>query len=332
MRIVAVSDLHCGHGRYERVRELARLAARASGDVLVLAGDVTNFDLDDAARALRWFRVSAPVKLMVAGNHDVWSPGGRGTVKRYRRWLARLAAAYGFHYLDAGPALVGEVGFAGCMGWYDYSLRQLEEPVPGVKVAVARPAHRSGLTRLVELPGRSEISWSELRAEDFRHKALMWREDGRVNYVMWNDAIYADWRREDAEVAEQMAEHLQQSARALARAEALVAVTHMVPFAEAFTRPYRRVDYGFCRAYMGSAALGGALAGDERLVVWICGHVHHRIVVNCRGIPVANVSSAPEQAPMVTVIDIEGGQLARMARLGPAGWQEVEVVGAKASR
>ncbi len=316
MRILALADIHNSETSRERVVRLADASRDVAPDVLVLAGDLANMGVSFFTRTLRRFQDVAPVSLAVAGNHDLWTPAGRRSIFCYRHTLPAVCARHGFHLLDEAPHAIGDVGFVGCLGWYDYSLRQTEEPIPGVRLSPARPMRQSQFSRLAVLPGREDLAWSDLRDDDFRGKALLWREESAVRSLTWNDAIFLNWDAEDeAIVAEQVA-HLRASAAALPDARHLVAVTHTVPFAEAFAEPYRRVEWAFCRAYMGSAALGEALLDDPRLRLWITGHVHHQVAHPCRGIPTVNVAVAPEQRGSTpTLIDLSDDGVPTITRL-----------------
>ncbi len=316
MRIIALSDIHYRSGRAERLEALAQLSKEKQPDVLVLAGDLAASSLADVGRVLQAFSRVAPIRIFVAGNHDIWSPEGRGTLHKYEKALPVLCRRCGFHMLDQEPVEVEGVGFVGCIGWYDYSCRQLEEPMPGVRVSPARPSRRSSFSHLQVLAGREEIAWRDLVPADYRGKALLWREDGRLRSVLWNDAIFVNWGIPDEQVVDRQVRHLRESVEQVSRAEVIVAVTHVVPFREAFTEPYRRVDWAFCRAYLGCAALGESIAEDSRVKLWITGHVHYQTTVNCRGIPVVNVAAAEEQrqqGPTVIELSGEGVEVARIA-------------------
>jgi len=310
MRIAALADLHYPKGGRQRLEALAAACRRHLPDVLVLAGDLTTFSLLDFGRVLREFSDVAPVRLVVAGNHDVWTPGGRHTQRRYVRGLPTLCEHYGFAFLDQEPVQVDDVGFVGCLGWYDYSLRQLEEPVEGTRISPARPSSRSRLARLKVIRGREDLQWQDLTSRDYRGKAATWREGGRMRSLVWNDALYVDWRTSDGRVVARQVAHLRESARRLATAQRVVAVTHTVPCLAAFDRPYTRLAWAFCRAYMGAQALGRALSSDPRLVLWITGHVHYQIVAHCDGLPVVNVAAAVEQhSNGPTILELAGREV-----------------------
>lgn len=320
MLIAALADIHYPDGGRARLSALANACRRARPDVLILGGDLATSSLVDFGRVLRAFADVAEVRLAVAGNHDVWTPHGQATGRRYRNALPALCRRYDFKLLDVEPVRVGDVGFVGGLGWYDYSLRQLEEPFPGVRVSPARPSRRSSFSRLRVLPGREDIAWAELTRDDYRGKGLMWRERGRLRSLLWNDAIFVNWAASDEQVVADQVRHLRASVGELGRCRSIVAVTHTVPFIEAFTEPYRRVEWAFCRAYMGAEALGKALIREERLVVWITGHVHYQVEVDCKGLPVVNVAAAPEQrgaGPTLLHLDAEEVHVERAELVAP---------------
>jgi predicted phosphodiesterase len=323
MRIAAVSDIHFPMVGKRRLQQFAAACEQHEPDVLVLAGDLTAFSLADFGRVLRELCRVAEVRLAVAGNHDIWTHAGRQTLRRYTHGIPALCERFGFQLLDSGPVLVGDVGFVGCLGWYDYSLRQLEEPVAGVRISPARPSHRSNFSHLRVMKRREDLRWDQLTTEDYRGKALTWREDGRLRSLVWNDALYVNWHAPDESVVAGQVRHLQASASQLLGATRLVAITHTVPFVEAFQEPYSRVEWAFCRAYMGAAALGQALAADERVVLWLTGHVHYQVAVECKGTLVVNVAAAPEQRHAgPTLISLTGREIeVKRVRIGENGEQ-----------
>jgi hypothetical protein len=92
--------------------------------VFVLAGDAGN-TLDDLRDALQIFETTAIAKLFVPGNHDVWIETGDGELidsrTKYERLIPELCREMGFHDLGQEPVIIGDVGFVGSVGWYDYS-------------------------------------------------------------------------------------------------------------------------------------------------------------------------------------------------------------------
>lgn len=96
MRIVALADTHLYHDEL----------VVPDGDVLVHAGDLLRHgDLDELARAVDFFRaLPHPVKILVAGNHEVCLQ---------RRPREARALLDGFIYLEDSAATVDGVTFYG---------------------------------------------------------------------------------------------------------------------------------------------------------------------------------------------------------------------------
>ncbi|MDB4944728.1 MAG: hypothetical protein JWP97_4262 [Labilithrix sp.] len=95
-RIVAVADTHLQHDRL----------AIPGGDILVHAGDLCQHgSLDELARAADFFRaLPHPVKILVAGNHDVCLE---------RTPQAARALLEGFVYLEDSAAVIEGLVFHG---------------------------------------------------------------------------------------------------------------------------------------------------------------------------------------------------------------------------
>src|SRR5213595_1481768 len=109
MRIAAVADLHFSPQSYDRIREpLGR--ARDEADVLVLAGDLTNYgkleEMESLLNAL--VRIRVPT-VAVLGNHDYES--GR------EQELMRMMTSEGIKVLDGTAYERDGVGFAGTKGF-----------------------------------------------------------------------------------------------------------------------------------------------------------------------------------------------------------------------
>jgi len=306
VRIVAAADLHYSDGARERLRALAEAMCTSGADVLVIAGDLVAGAGDNIREALALFDSYTGPKLMVAGNHDLWQIGqAADTSARYQHTLPEMAAEQGFHYLDSGPLVLGDTAFVGCMGWYDYSLRQRDEPIEGVRVT---PVHVSpgpdGQARFRSVPGAAETSWGELTADDFRHKGLVWQDGGRPRAAVWNDALYVDWGHSDEEMTRLFADRLrEQIAQVADEARRVVAVTHFVPFAELAPSPTADVKRAFAHAYLGSPLLGEALREGGNLSVVIFGHRHRQQVLEVDGIVCVDASIArAEERPLVMTL------------------------------
>jgi predicted phosphohydrolase len=235
-RLLVTADLH--YGLYPRgdanTRRLAEAACDCEADALAIAGDVGDADADLFGECLGLFAGFDGLKLVVPGNHDLWSVGAGSSERKYREVLPAIAADRGFCLLDRGPQRAGEVGFIGSIGWYDYSFRNRDMNVP-----------LSQYERK-ELPG----------------------------ICVWNDARYVDWGMTDHEFTERCLRALQRHYRSIEDdVESVVCVLHHVPFRELLYPP-SRAAFEFCRAFMGSERFGKLLLGFPKVRWLFCGHRH----------------------------------------------------------
>jgi len=109
MRIAAVADLHYSPQNYDRIRE-QMLRVRDDADVLVIAGDLTNYgqvaEMDSLLTMLTRLRI--PI-VAVLGNHDFESG--------QQNELMKLMATEGIKVLDGSGYERDGVGFAGTKGF-----------------------------------------------------------------------------------------------------------------------------------------------------------------------------------------------------------------------
>jgi Icc-related predicted phosphoesterase len=109
VRVAALGDLHCTKSSQGAFQSLfARI--RESADLLLLAGDLTDYGLPDEAEVLA--REMSTLKIPVAavlGNHDLES-GREGEV-------ARILGDAGVSILDGGACELLGVGIAGTVGF-----------------------------------------------------------------------------------------------------------------------------------------------------------------------------------------------------------------------
>jgi predicted phosphohydrolase len=249
MILAVTADLHWGlrhPAGLEATRALAANLAADPPDLLILAGDVGAGD--DFAGCLELFAALPGRKALVPGNHDVWvrpdDPRG-DSLAVYHQFLPKVAAEFGFHYLDHGPLFVPEAGLAvvGSINWYDYSW---------------------GVARV-----------QELAADDWRCRL----KAKRFTRGRHNDANFVRWDHDDPgftrEVVARLGEHLRQ---AVQLAEGVVLVTHHPPFrALNYPKPEPLdLDAAMWEAFSGNEALErllGEYAGRIRFA--FCGHTHY---------------------------------------------------------
>src|SRR5262245_40290950 len=110
VRIAAMGDLHFGKSSVGTLQPLLSLIA-TTAEVVVIAGDLTDYGLPEEAKALvkdLTGAVRIPI-IAVLGNHDFES----GAEQEIRQILSGA----GVCVLDGDSCVVGEVGFAGCKGF-----------------------------------------------------------------------------------------------------------------------------------------------------------------------------------------------------------------------
>jgi len=265
----------------------------ASGaDAIVLAGDVATGPKANYRKVLRPFAEFASPKLLVPGNHDLWSIARRpDTQRRYRETLRHTAEANGFHYLPGNPIVIKGVGFVGTVGWYDYSLRQLEPPKPGTRVTPLCAERTREGPELRRNPSQQDVPWEELTEADYACQALMWSQDDVWKQLVWNDALYVDWGQGDANTVRRLAGDLEADIAAIEpRVDYWVRVSHFVPFAELVGEASEEVEEAYGRAFRGSPVLGQVFASHPKCRLVLCGHRHRPQVLSIGDLVAANCS------------------------------------------
>jgi predicted phosphodiesterase len=295
MKIVATADLHLDNPRSTRAaRRLAETICTRHGDAdaLVLAGDQCGPDLKVLSECLRLFAPFAGRKLMVAGNHDLWSGAG-DSFQRFDRVIPALAAECGFTCLDTEPVVVGDVGFAGTIGWYDYSFRDRRYGVPlRFYEAKVGPAAARMFTEYRHL-----LETTEDVSARGREIAVRWM-DGRWVRLGMGDAEFTDL------LCRRLADHL---AAIAPRVRTIVGVCHHVPFRRLCPkRPRRQVapaSWAFTTAFLGSSRLGETFAAEPKVRRLLCGHTHLPRRMTIGRIEAIDVGSNYEQKHLV-VLDV----------------------------
>lgn len=109
MRIAATADIHFSPQSYDRIREpLARV--RDEADVLIVAGDLTNYGKPEEMHSLlnALVRLRIPI-IAVLGNHDYES--------NQEQELMKMMTTEGIKVLDGSSYERDGVGFAGTKGF-----------------------------------------------------------------------------------------------------------------------------------------------------------------------------------------------------------------------
>ena len=262
MRVIVTADLHYDFEQYRgRVDALAERICREDADVLAIAGDVFAQDPGCLLRCLRLFDGFGGEKLLVAGNHDLWTSPGGDSFRLYDEVIPALARACGFHDLDTGPRIIGDVGFVGTAGWYDYSFRDESLGIP-----LRFYEHKAAPGYCLRAPELAHLLDPD---EELPAKAIAARS-------YWNDGRMVHWKLDDIRFDALTCERLEAQLQAVEQqVRTVIAVTHHIPFAEMLVR---RSDpsWAFGNAFMGSVGLGRTLLRHPKVSYAVFGHSHAR--------------------------------------------------------
>lgn len=263
MRIAAGSDFHTDQRMDMGGNMMVAVAEgiRQSGaDVVVVAGDICAFSSELFDITLSYFDSIEKPKIAVLGNHDIWVPKeGQGDSWQKIKELEGIYHRHGFHLLDTdGPAVIGDVAFAGNMGWYDYSFFQRDGPFSDTSVVA----------------GKREVLWKDMDDEALGEKFIRYAEGKQMRGVGWNDINYARFGASDKDVLEPLLERLRGDIESVyGKADKVVAVTHHVPFEE-FVLRKNNIGWSFNNAFIGSKRIGELLQSYEKVGVSVFGHIH----------------------------------------------------------
>lgn len=276
MRLVVTADLHYELEEHRpKVHAVAERMCREEADVLVLGGDLFALDIDRLKQCLRLFESFPGEKLLIAGNHDLWTAGG-DSFELYDEIIPAVASECGFHDLDKGARILGDVGIVGTVGWYDYSFRDESLGIPlrfyelkaGPGYALADP----DLRHLID------------PSESLPLKALAARS-------YWNDGRMVRWKLTDPLFSALTIERLEKQIQEVdSQVRTIVAITHHLPFAEMLVRR-SDASWGFGNAFMGSVGLGELLLRHEKVALAVCGHSHTRFHERIGHIEAINIGS-----------------------------------------
>jgi len=150
MRIAATADLHFSPQSYDRIRE-AMQRVRDEADILVLAGDLTNYGKPEEMESLlnALLRLRIPI-VAVLGNHDYES--GR------QEDLIKMMTTEGIKVLDGTGYERDGVGFAGTKGFLGGFGR-------GVLTAFGEPEVKQFVQASLDETMKLERGLMQLRAE-----------------------------------------------------------------------------------------------------------------------------------------------------------------------
>jgi len=251
MKIAFISDLHVDTStdNFKIIDYLIERLLSLKPDAFIIAGDIAA-NIHMFEKTLKKFSVISCSKLLVAGNHDIWidSPSslqkGIHSGVKYHELLPQICKHHNFTYLGLEPHVLDGIGFAGTIGWYDYTLRNKKYD--------------------------TIFSIETYRRKQYRER------------FTWNDLNFAYWmngeknrRKSDEEVAKEMEASLQSQLESLNRQgiNKTLVVTHHVPFRKMILYQ-NRLPWDFFSAFMGSDGLGKIILDESTVTHVICGHSH----------------------------------------------------------
>ena len=251
MKIAFISDLHVDISpeSFKLIDPIIDRLFAINPDLFIIAGDIAAHT-QKFEKTLNKFSSLPCKKLLVAGNHDIWvdSPSslqrGIHSGVKYGEIIPQICKRNDFLYLGLEPHLIDGVGFAGTIGWYDYTMRN--------------------------------------KTYDSRFSIETYRNKQYNEKLTWSDHHYAYWmngsgnrRKSDEEVTQEMEDSLQKQITSLNHqgADKIFVVTHHVPFSKMLFYP-NRLPFDFFSAFMGSEGLGNIILGEHTVTHTICGHSH----------------------------------------------------------
>ncbi len=277
MRLLVTADLHYNHPKSRPAADdLVDRMNAAGGDAVVVVGDTAVADGDALERCLARFTCPGP-KLLVAGNHDLWTLGPDSHAVFTETLPARVRAA-GWHWLEGDPfvAAGGAVAVVGTVGWYDYSFARPELGIP-------RRFYAAGVSP--GAAGRLGGAFASLldTTDDIPPTA-------RDVVARWNDAKFVKLGRPDEQFLQERLDELARSLAAVAACPTVVAAVHCVPFHQLLPPPHS-AQWDFVKAYLGSDRIGHLLLSHPNVRHVYCGHSHLARQATIGGLHAVNVGS-----------------------------------------
>lgn len=279
IRIAAISDVHFPDNRTATENSIARIKAQGTIDVLIVAGDTSNGVIGDTSTFLNMLnrKIDARYKLIIPGNHDLWSTNG-SSLESVISQFNQVCNSLGYYNLENGPAVMGDFGFVGNIGWYDFSFRPSLKSDPVVFIP-----NLSG--KLVEK------KYSQMTLSDFEGQIYYTptRINGKDGYHMeeWNDHRFVKKSSSDVSFCDSKIRQLEQDINSVkGKAKKIIAVTHTVPHINGVAK-YAWPETPLA-AYHGTDKLR-RLYERQNVLLAIYGHEHsHQETFQDRGVTYAH--------------------------------------------
>ena len=284
MRLLITSDLHYNHARSKALaQDLIKQMNDAGGDALLVIGDTAAADGAALEECLSLFKFNGP-KLIVAGNHELWTHR-EDSHAILREELPRRVNALGWRWLEDEAFVAGDFAVVGSVGWYDYSFAQPELGIPrrfyAAKVSPGAAERDPDLAHLFE--SRADLSSSALEV-----------------VARWNDGRFVKLQRTDDAFVGELIDRLKSQLDSLSSAKQIVAAVHHLPFAELLPPPHS-AQWDFAKAYLGSSKIGELLLQYPQISHVYCGHSHFPAEAQVGHIKAINVGSGYRAKRFITI-------------------------------
>jgi hypothetical protein len=132
MRVAVFSDIHADINTAREDPDFTlKLIAHLNEmdiDMLLVVGDISGSFSGIQSFFYDLQTVDVKYRLFCPGNHDIWvnQASFDGSLAKYYELLPELSQYFDWHYLPQNPLIIDGIGFAGTIGWYDYSTRNLQ--------------------------------------------------------------------------------------------------------------------------------------------------------------------------------------------------------------
>ncbi len=261
MKILASSDLHYNIPRSKQpTRLLAKKINATNADILILAGDIAGADTTAFTEALELFSDFKGIKLLVPGNHDLWTNNGTNSLEKWKNTLPELAKQYEFIMLDGNPQIIDNIGFVGNVGWYDYSFRDetLNVPITFYKAKIG--------------PGRALYNGN--LTTDFKITPDKLTHTHIAITAQWNDRKFVKLPLTDEQFTELLTNMLRNDIEKISsKCKKIIAITHHLPARELVW--YRgHPNWDFSAAFLGSKKFAETLTPYDNIIYHLSGHNH----------------------------------------------------------
>lgn len=233
MRVIATSDTHWQPWYADAMVEIVQKIAALKPDCFILAGDIGE-GLIGVRNMLSILRQIDCPRLILAGNHDLWSTGAWRSDLLFDQILPQAVAEYDSIWLETNDWQRDGLAICGTIGWYDYSGRD------------------------------PDVGWT-----DEQYAAGKFRLNNDGNLIKWpyTDIEFAN-RVGDA--FEKRLSALQDDPEV----REILVITHVPPFEEAITRLPGNLAWNAGNAYFYNLTLGQRIIKYPKVTRVLSGHTH----------------------------------------------------------